>query len=128
LNLNGYTETGADALSLRVAGQNHDLFQTGLGAKLAFPIQRGETSIVPAVHAQWLYDLARNWEVTRSQFTGGGTSFMTKGLDPARSAMVVGAKLSLLTKFDLTVSLNYDFEKKTDYYSHTGYIDARYAF
>jgi len=128
LNLNGYTETGADALNLRVAGQDHDLFQTGLGAKLAFPIQRDGVSLIPEVHAQWLYDLARNWEVTRSQFTGGGTSFMTKGLDPARSAMAVGAKLSLLTKFDLTVSLNYDFEKKTDYYSHSGYIDARYAF
>jgi hypothetical protein len=98
VNLNGYTETGADALRRHIAGQDHDLFQTGLGARLTFPLRRGEVSVIPELLAIWLNNVAWDGDEPRSQLSGGGTFFRTKSLDPARSTIAVGAKRVLLTK------------------------------
>lgn len=128
LHINGYSETGAGALDLSVGAQDYNLFETGLGAKLAYPIRRGDVRITPEVHAIWLYDLAGDRQQATSRFSGGGASFTTQGVEPARSACNVGAKLTLMTESNVTVSLNYDFEKKTDFYGHTGSVNVRYAF
>ncbi len=128
LHLNGYTETDAGSLNLAVEGQKYKLFQTGLGARLAYPILRQESRIIPEVHAKWLYDFAGDRQQSIAQFTGGGASFATEGFDPARSSYIVGAKLTLLTKSSVAFALSYDFEKKDDFSAHRGYVNLRYAF
>jgi outer membrane autotransporter protein len=128
LHLNGYTETGADALNLTVEGQNYNLFQTGLGAKLAYPIPTGGGQLIPEVHAKWLYDFIGDPQETTAQFAGGGAAFATRGLDPAQSSYNAGAKLTWLTKSNVTVSVSYDFGVKEGFSSHSGHLHVRYAF
>jgi outer membrane autotransporter protein len=128
LRLDGYTERGAGDANLSVAGQNYHLVQTGLGAKLAWPIRERGVRITPELHAKWLHDFAGDRQQTTSQFTGGGASFTTEGFAPARSSLNAGAKLTVMTKANLTLSLGYDFESKADFTGHTGSLQVRYAF
>ncbi|MDD5546463.1 MAG: autotransporter domain-containing protein [Candidatus Omnitrophica bacterium] len=128
LHLQKYTETGADALNLSVAKQDYDMLQSGLGAKLDHPFEFGYGTLTPEVHARWLHDFINDNQDTTSTFAGGGGSFATQGFTPARDALNVGGRLTLVTKGNWSVDANYDFEYKQDYTSHTGWADIRYKF
>lgn len=128
LNLEDYTETQAGALNLKVDRQSYNLFQTGLGIKVAYPILKKNVRITPELHAKCLYDFAGDAQEITSSFTGGGASFVTKGVDPARSSASIGAKLTIMTPINWSVSLNYDFETRPDFYGHHGWISLRYEF
>ncbi|MDA8125932.1 MAG: autotransporter domain-containing protein [Deltaproteobacteria bacterium] len=128
LHVNDYRETGAVDLDLTVEAQDYNLFQTGLGAKVAYPIQGRELRITPEFHARWLHDFAGDRQQTTARFAGGGTAFATQGCEPARDSFNVGVKLTLMTKDRVTVSLNYDLERKTDFSGHSGTVHLRYAF
>ena len=128
LHLNGYAETGADALNLTVEGQNYNLLQSGLGAKLAYPLRTASGRLIPEVHAKWLYDFVGDPQETTAQFAGGGASFVTRGFEPAQSSYVAGAKLTWLAQRNVTVSVSYDFAMKEGFYSHGGLVHVRYAF
>ncbi|MFA6356302.1 MAG: autotransporter domain-containing protein [Candidatus Omnitrophota bacterium] len=128
LHLEGYTETNAGALNLSVKGENYDMLQSGLGMKLERPFETKTGTVIPEVHAKWLHDFIGDRQETTSTFAGGGGSFATQGFDPARNAMDVGAKLTLLSENNWSLETNYDFEYKEDFTSHTGWADIRYRF
>ena len=128
LHLKGYTETNANALDLVVNRQNYNMLESGLGMKFERPFDAGGATIIPEVHAKWLYDIIDDNQETTSTFSGGGGSFATQGLNPARNALDVGAKLTLATLWSWSLETNYDFEYKEDFTSHTGWADIRYRF
>ena len=128
LHLKGYTETNANALDLVVNRQNYNMLESGLGMKFERPFDAGGATIIPEVHAKWLYDIIDDNQETTSTFSGGGGSFATQGFNPARNALDVGAKLTLATLWSWSLETNYDFEYKEDFTSHTGWADIRYRF
>lgn len=128
LELEDYTETQAGALNLKMDRQRYNLFQTGLGAKAAYPVKSNSLRITPELHAKWLYDFAGDAQQATSTFTGGGASFVTTGFEPPRTSGNIGAKLTILTRTNWSVSFNYDFEMKQDFYSHNGWVNLRYEF
>jgi uncharacterized protein with beta-barrel porin domain len=128
LHLEDYTEMESGDINLKIDRQRYNLFQTGLGVKAAYPVLRKSLRFTPELHAKWLYDFAGDAQQATSTFTGGGASFVTKGFDPPRSSGNVGTKLTITTPSNWSVSLNYDFEMKSDFYSHNGWINVRYEF
>ncbi|MGV8057868.1 MAG: autotransporter domain-containing protein [Smithellaceae bacterium] len=128
IQLNDYCESGAGALNLSTDIQRYNVLQSGLGAKIAYPIQGKNVQIIPELHARWLYDFIGDPQQTTSQFTGGGATFAAKGLEPPQSSYNFGAKLNILTEYGVTLSLDYDLEIKHDFHSHNGYINVRYEF
>lgn len=128
LYLEDYEEMEAGTLNLNVDRQRYNLFQTGLGAKASYPIRQKSLQIIPELHAKWLYDFAGDAQQATSTFTGGGASFVTRGFEPPRSSGNVGAKLTIMTQSNWTVSVNYDLEMKTDFYGHNGWINVRFEF
>jgi len=128
LQLGDYTETEAGDLNLHVEGQGYNLLQAGAGAKLAYAITRQEVKIVPEIHGKFLYDFIGDRQQATATFTGGGASFATNGFDPPRASGNLGAKLTVMTKENLTFALNYDYEWKEGFYSHSGFFNIRYAF
>ncbi len=84
--------------------------------------------ITPELHAKWLYDFAGDARRITASFAGGGASFVTQGVDPARSSGSIGAKLTIMTPTSWSVSPTYDFETKPDFYGHHGWISLRYEF
>ncbi len=128
LRINPYTEKDAGAADLEMKGQDYDMAQLGAGLKLAHSFNYRSVTFIPEVHGKWLYDFVGDRQAMSSTFTGGGTAFSTDGFEPAQSTYNVGAKLTFITKNDVTLSLNYDLELKEDYYGHSGYVNVRYDF
>ena len=117
-----------EPVKISVASQDYDMLQSGLGMKLDRPFEVAYGTIIPEVHAKWLYDFIADKQATTSTFSGGGGSFATNGFTPARNALDVGGRLALLTKGNWSFDANYDFEYKQDFTSHTGWADIRYSF
>ncbi|MCK9554823.1 autotransporter domain-containing protein [bacterium] len=128
LHLESYTETNADALNLKVKSQNYDMLQSGLGMKFERPYETELGTLIPEIHARWLYDFIGDKQETTSTFSGGGGSFATEGFDPAQNSLNVGCKLVLITKGNWDFEANYDFEYKEDFLAHTGWVNIRYNF
>jgi outer membrane lipase/esterase len=108
--LNGYSESGAGALNLNVASQNATSFQTGVGLKIALPLQRGGSTIIPQVYATYQHEFANNSRGLNAGLSQGGSTFTFQTDAPRRDFAVVGAKLDLLTRGNLQFSLNYNAE------------------
>ena len=128
LQLGDYTETEAGDLNLHVDSQGYNMLQVGVGAKLSYQLTSRDVRIIPELHGKFLYDFIGDQQQATATFTGGGASFATKGFDPPRASGNLGAKLTLMTKNNLSFALNYDYEWKSGYYSHNGYFHIRYAF
>ena len=128
LHTGSYTETGADALNLSVKAQDYDMALTGFGAKIAYPLEQKWGTLMPDLHAKWLYDWIGDNQATTAGFAGGGTSFGTSGFRAARSAYDLGTKIGLKTKYNISIDLDYDFLLKADYYEHYGSVTVRYSF
>jgi outer membrane autotransporter protein len=128
LGTESYTEKDAGALNLRMDRQGYNMVQSGLGGKAAYPLKCAAGYLVPEFHAKWLYDIVNDDEESVSAFTGGGASFATQGYQPARSSADIGARLTLITASNLELSLDYDYQIKKDFYSHSGILNARYSF
>jgi len=128
LRTNSYTEKDAGDANLDVDAQDYNLLQSGLGAKVSYLFAASEYTFIPEFHAKWLYEFLGEAQQTTSTFTGGGASFVTAGFSPAQSSYNLGLKLTLLTKQNISLSFGYDFEGKSDFYSHSGIINARYDF
>lgn len=128
LHINSYTEKDAGDINLDVDSQDYDSLQSGLGAKIAYPLSAKKYTFIPEFHFKWLYEFLAETQQSTSTFTGGGASFATSGFNPAQSSWNIGTKFTLLTKHNITLSFGYDFETKTDFYSHSGRVNVRYDF
>ena len=128
LSLGEYTESGAGSMDLTVKAQDYNLAQTGFGMKLGYPLFTKYGRLLPEIRFMWLYDWIGDHQQTTSTFAGGGGSFATNGFDPAQSSWDFGTKLTMFTKKNWTLAVNYDLEIKEDFYRHYGYVDAKYSF
>ena len=128
LDLDGYTETGANALNLKVDDKSFDQLRSGLGARVAYTVKTGVGTFVPEVHAAYLYNIVADNQEFTSTYTGGGGAFNTEGADPARHGANVGASVALHSTSNITLSANYDAEFKDRFISHNGMLTVRYDF
>ncbi len=120
LNVDGYTEKGADALSLEVNAQTYNALELGLGMKLVSKIRSENFDLVRELRFRWLYDLISDDMEVTSRFTGGGAAFTAKGARSSRHTFDLGGSLGFITNKNFTVDFDYDYSMKEDYRSHDG--------
>jgi outer membrane autotransporter protein len=123
LMIGGYTEKGADSLDLTVKDQNYSLLQSSIGFRLDFTFGSELVKWTPEFHVKWLRDLVSDKQGATATFAGGGGSFKTEGYDTAPTALDLGGKMTMLTKENLSLSLNYDLLVKQGFYSHSGFAE-----
>jgi outer membrane autotransporter protein len=128
LTQDDYSETGSNA-PLHVDTKDINIFKTGLGAKLAYPIVSGGITYIPRLSGTWYYDFIDDGVETTSNFIGAaGTTFISNGADLARNSFRLGAGLDVIAQDNLTVSFDYNWDTKEDFDSHTGQLKARLNF
>jgi outer membrane lipase/esterase len=110
LSVQGFTEDGAGALNLKVASQNADSLQTGVGAKISVPIKHGDIKIMPQVYASYQHEFSNNARGLDARLSqGSGTSIWVTD-KPNRDFAVVGANLTAGFSKNLAVQVNYNVE------------------
>lgn len=127
--IDGYTETGAGGANLNVGSDDLNVFELGLGAEMAWNLKSENGGKVrPALNVGYRHDLIGDSVETTSNFTGGGASFKTEGVDAAKGTFNVGASLGVQLDNNWEVSADYDYEVKSDYNAHSAHVRAGYKF
>jgi uncharacterized protein with beta-barrel porin domain len=128
LHVAKYSENDANALDLNVEGQEYDRLRLAPGFKIDLPMDSSLGTLTPEFHAKYLDDVISDQEQILASFAGGGTAFSTEGFKPAKEGADVGVSITLATHKNVTISLQYDFEIRADYYSNTGLLNVAYKF
>jgi outer membrane autotransporter protein len=112
----GYSEFGGNAANLKVAAQNQDFLQSGLGVKLARDLATsGSLTVRPEVHANWLHSFRGGDMDTTAAFTSGGTSFTTHGVKPGQNLADLGAGLLIAGRNRWSLEAAYDYQFNHSY-------------
>ncbi|MDB5395184.1 MAG: hypothetical protein JWM91_2690 [Rhodospirillales bacterium] len=131
VNADGYTETGAGDINLKVRSQNYDFLESGLGVKVARDVQSDDGTFVPEIHFKWLHALSNpTLKNTASFAVTGSPTFTTPGLKTANDTLDLGVGVTLLSNGKRwSVETAYDYEWRSDEYSaHQGMVKFTYRF
>ncbi len=124
-----YTETGAGGANLMVNGDTLNRFELGAGVKAGWDMKGTQGALIkPELRIGYRYALVNDKVEDTAQFTGGGGAFKIEGADPARSTLDLGATVRLVTTRNWEFTGSYDFNWKSDYTSHAGFLRAAYRF
>jgi outer membrane autotransporter protein len=119
VNLDGYSESGAGDINLKVSSQSYDFLESGLGVKAARDFSYRDKVYVPEIHVKWLHELNNPTLQENAAFlVAGSPSFTTAGLKTADDTYNIGAGLSLLScacsARTWSLEAAYDYEWRTD--------------
>ncbi len=128
LNLDGYTETGADDINLRVNSQSYNFLESGLGVKVARAFSSQGKTYIPEIHFKWLHELHNpTLENTATLSVAGSPAFTAPGFKIDDDQFNVGASFTLLScrcgAKTWSVEAGYDYDWRSDnYFAHRGMI------
>ncbi len=134
VNTDGFGETGAGAIDLKVQSQSNDFLESGLGAKLSREFVQRDMLIVPEAHAKWLHELGNPNVTQNASFaTPGSASFTTSAIKSADDIFNVGAGITLLScscsQMPWSVQAVYDYYASANNYdAHRAMIKATMRF
>jgi outer membrane autotransporter protein len=122
---NGYTETGAGALSLNVDGQRAQELIIGGDAKLMYALSE---KFSLSANAGLGYDALAKNAVIVSSFTGGGPAFQTEGVSPSHLVARGGAGVTFNGGKGWEVVGRYDVQARSKFTNQTVSLKIRKAF
>lgn len=121
-----YIETGTDAY-LTVTNKDLDILKSGLGIKFSDSIKYSNIKYAPKISLAWYHDFIGDVSETSSVFASGAP-FKSKGASVSRDTFALGTGLDLLSHDSLSVSIDYNFEARENFRSHTGLLNIRKEF
>jgi uncharacterized protein with beta-barrel porin domain len=110
LDIDSYTERGADGLNLTVRKQDVDSFQSAVGAALAYSLSLPFGVLVPQIHGEWRHEFLNNDRPITAKYTADpfNTFFAIPTDRPDRNFFAVGAGLSLVLAQRVSAFFNYE--------------------
>ena len=113
---NGYTESGAGALSMAVDGYASNRVRSVIGTTVASQMAMGNGAMLkPSMHLVWRHQFHSGGIDTTATFAGGGPSFTTPGQSAARNTVTFGGALAYIKSKTVSFSLQLDGERATNY-------------
>ncbi len=127
--INGHSETGAGNMSLHTNKSNSDFLEGRAGLALGHKtITANKTILLSTIRASYGYDFIGDKQTTVSNFQDQTSSFSNQISKMNRNSIKLGASLDIININDISLKLDYTYEHKTSYNSHTGLIKAKYEF
>lgn len=109
LDLDGYTESGAGALSLATQGTSYNSTNLGTVVSLSYPMLTRYGEQLPEFRIGYYRELGNNRVNSTAQFVGGGGAFTTPGLASSRDNLLLGLGYTIDLRRNVQLSLSYDF-------------------
>ncbi len=124
---NGFTETGAGAANLNVAGIDTNSLRSLLGSRLQFQSRSAGNGwlVAPDVHGIWMHEYLDTTSIVNAQFAGlGGAGFTANGLNLGRDWAIVGAGLSARpsNRWELRADYNTQFNDRQVFHIGSGTV------
>lgn len=126
LNTSRYTEQGAGTLNQEVSSMHTNTIRAGFGGRIADRSQ--EEDFFPEIHALYIVDIRNPNVLITSRFIDGGGSFVSTGVLPPKSGVVVGGSITAMVTDNFMVNGSYDLEAKKSFRSHSATLKFKYLF
>jgi outer membrane autotransporter protein len=127
--VDGFTESGAGTLNLRVSPQSAASLQSGVGAKVAVPLKRGSMTIVPQAYATYQHEFENGRRGLDASLSQVGNTFTFQTDAAQKDYASLGANLTMLTEKNLRVHLNYNAEVgRANFRAHSFNAGLRWEF
>jgi len=126
----GYTETGADAINLKVDEMSTNRTTVGGGLRVGTTVEKGSAILRPELKlAAYHISGGSNTDIT-AQYVGGGEKFVTPGTDLSSMMYNVGLGLKAETSKSTSLGVSIDYDRSSDglFEGYTGQLVARYEF
>lgn len=117
---NGFTETGAGAANLSVAGVDDDSFRSLLGIRTQVRTVPNRRNITPEFRAVWVHEFLDTNSPVVATMPIGGSAFVAKGLDMGRDWALVGTGLNCNLGRGWYAQANYDAQVNRYQAFHVG--------
>jgi outer membrane autotransporter protein len=121
-----YRERGVSTANQFVNYDDVDALWAGIGVKLSYDRNWHQSRISPEIHANIAYDLIGDEARASSQFVQFGPAYETVGASSARTDLNLGMSVTTWGNSGLGMSIAYDFNWKSDYHAHSGFVRVRY--
>jgi outer membrane lipase/esterase len=106
----GFTEQGAGALNLKVAAQNANSLQTGLGGRVTIPLKVGSVKVAPQGYAFYQHEFSNGSRGLNASLSQGSSTFNFQTDVAKRNFAVVGANVTVGLTKNLYAQVNYNAE------------------
>jgi len=118
------------SLALHVNSQDYEVFNFGGGAEVKRNWMMDWGSVSPSISAMIYYDVIGDQMQSVSRFTGGQTSFVANGADPAQTNWELSPSITLGTANDYPASfkLSYTYSGKEDFAASSISGELRFEF
>ncbi len=136
--IDDYTEKNGGTLILKVEKNDAEMFEIepaiGFGYKMSIKKKSfGNFEILPIIFnprfkLSYGYDVIGNRQVSNASFIGQTTNFITETSKINRGTLRASTGLNFYSANSVSVGVNYLYEHKKTYHSHTGLVKFRYEF
>jgi outer membrane autotransporter protein len=110
ISVDGFTESNAGALNLKVNAQTADSLQLGVGAKVAAPFQTGSTKVVPQAYAVYQHEFSKNSRGLDARLSQGSSTLTFTTDEPEPDFAVVGGNVTFFMNQKFSAMVNYNAE------------------
>jgi outer membrane autotransporter protein len=108
LDVNSFTESGADPVDLSVNKQETDSLRSRLGAHVSYVFQTGKVLLTPHLDASWQHEFLDQSRGITSQFNSvGAGSFTINTPSPSRDSALIDCGLNADLNGQITLFLDY---------------------
>jgi outer membrane lipase/esterase len=109
VDIDGFTEKGANALNLKIGDQDADSLKFLLGGKVNYLARTSWGSIVPELRAEWVHEFLYGQQSVSAQFANSGAgNFTAHTRTPTRDSALLGAGVNFNIRKNITFNISYD--------------------
>ena len=106
-----------------------NIWELGAGIDAAWLLRFHNGSYIqPTLSFSIFHDLIDDKVEATNRFLGGGSSFQVKGFDSPQTSLLLGAGIEYVYSDKWKMSADYNYEARSDYDSHSGYVRASHRF
>jgi uncharacterized protein YhjY with autotransporter beta-barrel domain len=108
LNIDSFTETGAEPADLTVDSQSADSLRSRLGGHVVFQTNTGDVLLQPNITAMWQHEYLDSSSGITSSFNDfSATPFTIETAAPSRDSALIGVGLTATLSTSMALYLNY---------------------
>ena len=129
MSTESYTESDAGALNLNVDRQSTGSLQGNVGVQTSYAIKTESATYLPHIRASYGNEFLKDGQNITSRLATGSSPFTIQTTSPDRNIFSVGAGLTVLTKKNLSLYIQYDAQVNLNQYiAHNANAGLRFVF
>ncbi len=126
IDFDDYREQGNSTANQFVRYKDVDTLLVGVGVSFSLDYEMERALLQPEIHTNVSYDIIGDEQEVNAQFVSFGPSYQASGASIARWDYNVGASITTWGDSGLGISISYDYDWKSSYHAHSGFVRVRY--